>query len=504
MQRLKTDVVILGTGGAGMAAAISAAEGGAQVVVFEKRRNFGGISVTGMGIFAVESRLQKLKNVPFTREQVFKLFMERTHWMADARLVRAYIDKTASTIEWLEGMGVRFDLLDITTFPGCLNQTGHIVRAPRGGWHGGISAHMIKLMKEHAEKLGVKFYFATPVKKIVKTGRRITGVVAADKGGRTLEVTAGAVIVAAGGYVHNREMLAKFGGFELGRDFHIMHTIRLEGDGIQMAWAVGAVPDGMYPQLAGIGVAAGQLEHVEKAKRTTFIGRPHPSINTTSRQPYLWVNLHGMRFVDEGCGNGPYMANALVRQKDRVCFTIIDSDTKRHLQGTGVESVTYMDTDSPKIGDLDADIKSALTEGLDYACVADSIKALAAKIKVDASVLQHTIDEYNRFCDKGHDDLFAKDPRFLRPVRKPPFYAFRRSPSGYGTIGGIKINEKTEAMGQDNEAIPGLYAAGDCANGTHTYDYPLVYILWGSTLGFAINSGRIAGENAAKYIQSVK
>jgi fumarate reductase flavoprotein subunit len=211
-----------------------------------------------------------------------------------------------------------------------------------------------------------------------------------------------------------------------------------------------------------------------------------------------------VRFVDEGWGNGPYMANALVRQKDRTCFTIIDSETKRHLQENGVESLTYMDTDSPKIGDLDADIKSALTEGLDYAYVADSIKALAAKIKVNAIVLQRTIDEYNRFCDKGHDDLFAKDPKFLRPVRKPPFYAFRRSPSGYGTIGGIKINEKAEAMGQDNEAIFGLFAAGDCANGTHTYDYPLVYILWGSTLGFAINSGRIAGESAADYIKTVK
>jgi succinate dehydrogenase/fumarate reductase flavoprotein subunit len=289
--KLKTDVAIIGTGGAGIAAAISAAEGGAKVVVFEKRRNFGGISVTGMGIFAVESRLQRLKNVPFTRDQVFKLFMDRTHWMADARLVRTYIDKTAGTIDWLEGMGIQFDLLDITTFPGCLNQTGHIVRAPQGGWHGGISAHMIKLMKERAEKLGVKFYFATPVKKIVKTGRRITGVVAADKSGHTIEVAAKAVVVAAGGYVHNKEMMAKFGGFELGHDFHIMHTIQLEGDGIQMAWAMGAVPDGMYPQLAGIGVAVRQLEHVEGTKRITFVGRPHPPINAASRQPYLWVNL---------------------------------------------------------------------------------------------------------------------------------------------------------------------------------------------------------------------
>jgi fumarate reductase flavoprotein subunit len=172
------------------------------------------------------------------------------------------------------------------------------------------------------------------------------------------------------------------------------------------------------------------------------------------------------------------------------------------LQEVGIERFGYMDIVSPKIGDLDADIKSANDEGRDDACMADSIAELANKMKVDAAVLQQTIDEYNRGCDKGHDDLFAKNPRFLRPVRQPRFYAFRCSPGGYGTIGGIRINERAEVIDKDSEAIPGLYAAGDCANGTHTYDYSLVYILWGSTLSFAINSGRIAGENAAKYVKS--
>ncbi len=503
IEKLKADVVVIGTGGAGMAAAVAAAEKGAKVIVFEKRRNFGGISVTGMGIFAIESRLQRLKNVPFTCDDVFKLVMERTHWMADARLVRAYINKTAGTIDWLEGMGVKFDLMDIITFPGCLNQTGHIVRSPQGGWHGGISTHMIKLMKERAEKLAVRFFFSSSVKKISKNGG-ITGVTAKSNKGNLIEVAAKAVVVATGGYVHNKKMLAEHGGFELGSDFHIMHNIKLQGDGIQLAWGAGAVPDGMYPQLAGINVAATQLEHISGAVGTTLVGKPHPAIQAASKQPYLWVNMHGERFVDEGLGNGPYMANALVRQKDRTCFTIIDSDTRRHLQQTGVERVGYMDNETLEIGDLDADIKSATEEGLNFACTANSIPELAKKININAVALQQTITEYNRCCDKRHEDLFAKDPRFLRPVKKPPFYAFRRAPQGYGTIGGIKINERAEAINKENEPILGLYAAGDCANGTHTYDYPLVYILWGSTLSFAINTGRIAGENAAKYVKTIK
>jgi fumarate reductase flavoprotein subunit len=493
MEKLKTDVVVMGSGGAGMGAAIAAAEGGAKVMVLEKRKVFGGISVTGMGIFAVESRLQRLKNVPYTRDEIFKLFMERTHWMADAKLVRAYIDKTANTIEWLEDMGVQFQLLDIHTFPGCLNQTGHIVVTPKGlELRGGVSFHMVKAMKDKAEKLGVDIRLGTSVKKIVQDKGRITKVLA--QGEDALEVSTKAVIIAAGGYVHNKRMMAKYGGFELWKDFNIMHNIQLTGEGIQMAWELGAVPDGMYVQLAGIGFGP-----TRQFEGTTYQGFMRPAVMMAARQPYLWVNRHGVRFVDEGLGNSPYMANAVVRQKDRCCYNILDADTIKHLEEVGMERVPYMDIPTPRLPNLNAQIKDCIAEGWNDLYPANSIKELARKIGAKADVLEKTINDYNKCCDKGHDDLFAKNPAFLRSVKKRPFYAFTLRPGGYGTIGGIKINERAEAIDKESEPIPGLYAAGDCANGTHTYDYPLVYILWGSTLSFAINSGRIAGESAAEY-----
>jgi fumarate reductase flavoprotein subunit len=498
MKAVQTDVVVMGSGGAGMAAAIAAAEGGAKVALFEKRKVFGGISVTGMGIFAVESRLQRMKNVPYTKDEIFRLFMERTHWMADAKLVRAYIDKTASTIDWLEDMGVRFELLDIHSFPGCLNQTGHIVKTPGGlKLMGGISAHMIKAMKERAEKLGVQIHYATPVQQIMKNGVRITGVIAKDKADRSIEMGARAVVIAAGGYVHNKKMMEKYGGFELGRDFNIMHNVQLTGEGIRMAWELGAVPDGMYVQLAS--VHAGPSRQFQGTK---FV-RLHMNITMAGSQPYLWVNQHGVRFLDEGLGNGPYMANAVVRQKNKCCYTIFDDDTKKHLMTTGIERLPYMTMPTPALSELDNEINEAVNGARDDVFVANSIKELAGRIGARPDVLEKTISAYNACCDRGHDDLFAKDPKFLRPVRKPKFYAFKLLPGGYGTIGGIKINERAEAMDREDEPIPGLYAAGDCANGTHTYDYPLVYILWGSTLSFAINSGRIAGENAAAYVNSL-
>lgn len=94
METIKNDVVVVGTGGGGMAAALTVAEGGARVIVFEEKKVLGGISNMGMEVFGVESRMLRTNNVPFTRDEAFRIFMDRTHWKADARLVRAFIDKT--------------------------------------------------------------------------------------------------------------------------------------------------------------------------------------------------------------------------------------------------------------------------------------------------------------------------------------------------------------------------------------------------------------------------
>lgn len=100
----------------------------------------------------------------------------------------------------------------------------------------------------------------------------------------------------------------------------------------------------------------------------------------------------------------------------------------------------------------------------------------------------------------GHDELFVKNPKFLRPVEVPKFYAFKNMPSDYGTVGGIKINHKAEVLNKECEVIPGLYATGNRANGRLSYEFSLAYTLAGSAIGFAVNLGRIAGENALKYI----
>ena len=123
---------------------------------------------------------------------------------------------------------------------------------------------------------------------------------------------------------------------------------------------------------------------------------------------------------------------------------------------------------------------------------------MSNKIGAKNDVLKNTVNEYNRFCEKGHDDFFAKNPKYLQPVKEPKFYALRVHLRFWGTLGGIKINEKTEVLNNEDEVIPGLYAVGNDAGGLWGDTEDL--LLPGEALGFALNSGRIAGKNALNYI----
>jgi fumarate reductase flavoprotein subunit len=121
---------------------------------------------------------------------------------------------------------------------------------------------------------------------------------------------------------------------------------------------------------------------------------------------------------------------------------------------------------------------------------------------MNAAVLKSTVEEYNKFCEKKHDDLFAKDPKYLWPLKGPKFYAVKAHTLTLGTMGGIKINHRTEVIDKKENVIPGLYAVGYDAGGMYGDSYH-GKVASGSSVGFAFNSGRIAGKNAAKYLKTV-
>ena len=184
-------------------------------------------------------------------------------------------------------------------------------------------------------------------------------------------------------------------------------------------------------------------------------------VRTIQWQPYLWVNQQGERFFDESvASNSTFTGNAISKQKGRCAYLIFDGSTKKHLEETGFENKTRVFPGNERLIDFDGQIKGLRESGNENVFEADSLKSLAEAMGIDPDALKKNVDEYNGFCEKGHDDLFAKDPRYLRPVREPNFYALRVIPSAYGTLGGIQVNERLEVLDTEQKVIQGLYATG--------------------------------------------
>ena len=203
-------------------------------------------------------------------------------------------------------------------------------------------------------------------------------------------------------------------------------------------------------------------------------------------------------FVDEVMGYNHWeSANALMRQPDKVSYSLFDERTKRRVMEEGIiKGWGLRVLSGTKLTGLEKKQQMEVAEG--RVRIAGSWDEIAEWIGASPDVLKTTIDEYNAFCDDGYDKLFAKDRRYLDALRTPPYYAIRCYPSFMSTIGGIKISHRMEVLDHEDNPIPGLYAAGVDTGGWEADTYNA--ILSGTTYGFSVNSGRIAAENAAGYV----
>ena len=474
MKHLAADIVVVAAGTAGLPAAVTAAQGGARVIICEKSDTTGGCPGSGQ-IIAVESGLQKQKGVKLTRKELFKLHMDYIHWRADARLVKAFYDESGPTIDWLEQMGIVFKL------EGGPTQYTLTCRPV-----GSLQAR-VDVLTNKAKETGVQILLNTPVKHLIKKDNRITGVVAEDNTGEEVKIQAGAVIVATGGFGDNPDMIKKYTGFDWGQNFFSFRVPGLSGDGIRMAWDIGAAESEMGMQL--------------------FYGMPHPyggTSRTTAElqafvQPNLMVNLNGERFISEEMQqDATFVGNNIARQRNRCAFMIFDENTRDYYVKSGLD-IPFPGTSGNKADKFDATLMEAKRQGYQHLFVAESLDDLCAQTSIDLNGLEKTVNEYNKCCENGYDTIFQKDPKFLKPVKQSKFYAARFFPRAYGSTGGIKINHKTEVLNREEKAIPGLYAAGVDAAAIYGDSY--TWSLFGNPSGFATNSGRIAGRNAMEYIK---
>lgn len=472
---MTADVVVIGAGTAGTAAALAAAETGAKVITLEKKATVGGTGNFSEGIMAVESSMQRDWNYNLTKDQAFKMIMDYGHWRGDARMVRAFLEKTASTIDWMKSYGVKFEKL-YSNYPGGL-YTWHIYEGRGAGW--------INLFQKKYAEMGQKLLLETPAKSLIQKDGKIVGVVAENDDGDKITIKAGAVIIATGGFGANPEMMKKYMRFP-GVDG--LAQAGKTGDGINMAGNAGAGKDGTEVQASyrpgpkGIGTT----NHVA----------------ASAKQPHLWLDPQGRRFCDETIMlNWPFAGNALERIGGSM-WVVYDQKTLNYMvKEKGIDlGVGVMVPVTTKLTNFEKEWPAAEKAG--WAVKASSLKELAKKTGMDLETLKASVKEYNGFAAVRHDGEFAKAPEYLRAVEKAPYYAIKMVATSLGTLGGIKSNEHFQVVKQDGTPIPGLYCAGNDVGGMYGDSYDL--LMAGSTIAWAVNSGRIAAENAVQYAKKAK
>ncbi len=475
-ENLVADVVVVGGGGCGLAAATAAAEKGAKVILLEKQGAPAGNSIFAVGIFAAESPTQRRLSINTPKDELFKIAMNYAHWDVNPRIFRAFLDKSADTVQWLEEKGIVFNNIP-PLFP------SHNIRT----WHclldRNVGPVLLKVLRKECEDMGVQLLFHCTAKKIF-TGEQgeVTGVLATMKG-KELKINARTVIIATGGYGGNQELLKKYSP-SYSENIRYIGFPHVTGDGLLMATEIGAATEGLGTLIL----------HTH-----FFEGSKH--INGFAQEPSsLWVNKNGERFVDEALTFHPTeCGNIIYRQPDKCVYALFDDKLKNKIVEEGLHKGDRREKPGlagVKPTNLDEELRLQADKG--KVRIADSWDDIAGWMGVPPEVLQATIDEYNSFCDRGHDEIFAKDRRYLQALRTPPYYAVRCYLCFLTTVGGIKINHHMEVLDEQDKPIPGLYAGGDTTGGWESDTYCIH--LSGSAFGFAVNSGRISGENATKYV----
>lgn len=495
----ESDVIVVAAGMSGLCAAIAAAERGATVTIYEKGTTYGGAASMGMGFFAAGSHIQRANQIDITAETAFQKFMEYTHWRVDARLVKKLFDQSASTITWMESMGVEF--LGAYKYFQKSEATWHIVKVPGSNKPTPKSAsYMASTLLSRAQELGVQIQFSTPVYEIKRSKTRVTGIRAKREDGTEIDADSDAVIVCTGGFGDNPEMIHKYLGYTHGENLFSFRIPGLTGDGIKMVWAIG----GGHSSV-----------NIEMTYDSPELLRVYATLSETMRQPNLFVNLDGKRFINEEIVmNTTFAGNAISIQKGGCAFSIITDEIVDFYRKNGFDYVSVQRgilgvdlwdaqlnayLNGPKRNITDTGFVSNGSGGQKTFFVANSLNELAAQTGINSKALLKTVNEYNQAC-ASYDRLFHKNPRFLHPIQGKQFFAAKFYPSGYGSLGGIKINDNLEVLTDAGDKIPGLYSAGTdaCSIFGDSYDFYFP----GSTMGFAINSGRLAGYNAVAYLDS--
>ncbi|MFD0896820.1 FAD-dependent oxidoreductase [Loigolactobacillus binensis] len=483
LQKDKYDIVVVGTGAAGLAAAVEAAQNQASVLLIEKGRHTGGSSNYTEGLFAVDSYLQKAAGIKVSGTAVLKEEVSYSKYRADSRIWRQYIDASADTVAWLHDLGVEYEGVQAM---GAGEATWHIYK--------GMGQQVInQVMLPKAQALGVEVLTSTAAVglKTDSTGA-ISGIQLRDEATQaTQTVATKAVVLGTGGYLNNPQMMAELTHYDTKRLIPVSSG-KGTGDGLQMAWQIGA-------QQYGTGMAMLFGGYLRDPSQPPFAYMASQMNAAATCQPLLWVNEAGQRFVDESVVyNFSYAGNALYTQSK--VFSVLDQGvidrmaTQGNFMGLGVYVKRGQVMDK-----LQDELDQAVQEQKPFIFKADSIAQLAEKMGVPAEQLTTTVTTYNQAAATGTDQLFGKPSKYMVPLQKGPYYGFALANGAFCTMGGLKVTPNNEVLDKNEQPIAGLYAAGNDASGlagdTYGPNMP------GTCVGYAFYSGRNSGQHAVAYIK---
>lgn len=436
------DVVVVGSGEAGLSAAIEAAGAGAKVAVIEKMPMVGGSTLLSGGIvYGTGSAIQQKLGIKDSVDDLVKYWSERAEGANDPAALRFVAERSGATIDWLSSLGVQFN----DPVPAGLSPVPRGHTDPKGG------ADIVAILKKTADAKKVDFFMETTVTKLISSNGAVTGLVAKGKDGKDVTFTAKAVVLATGGFDRNQELMAKYAPDYAG--VGSFSGVGNTGDGLTMALAVGAATSGHGGTIGFRGVPG------EQAWTT--------DISFLVWLPTLFVNKEGKRFVNESA-DYPVFHQELNKQTDKISYEIFDS-----------------------VGFQPA-IDKAIAKGVAFS--ADTLPALATAAGIDPKAFTATVAAYNKMIAKGKDSEFGKTLSGMKPIAKSKFYAVKVQAYTIGTMTGLKIDLDTHVLNAKGEAIKGLFAAGEVANGDF---FNQVYPASGTSLQMSTTFGRVAGQQAA-------
>lgn len=441
------DVLVVGSGISGMVAGITAAEKGSNVLIIEKQGMLGaGDSMNiSTGITAGGSRLIKQLGIENATAKDYADFLVKQAATKKVPIneknVRTYAMRGGELVDWLMDLGVPFGRFQ-------KDKWFHITKdgsAP--------GPHIVRALSKKIADDNINYRLNSQVVDLLMKDGKVVGATV-KTGAGSYKVNAKAVVMATGGFSASHELVKKWAPEWVGRP--TTGAVSLTGDGILMAQKVGAQTVAMQE------IKANYLCHPLTAR---------DGVSLTAITPYnILINHEGKRFVDEGHASINFKSRAMMKQTGHEAYAIVDQ--------TAMDNLKLM--------------RNYAAAG--YFVKANTVEELASKLKVDQKAFIKTMKDYMAACQAGKDPEFNR--RIQHPIAKAPFYAALVTPSMQSTYGGIKTDEKAQALNADNKPIAGLYAAG-ATSGHEAY---------ANEVGFAaiigLVYGKIAGENAAAYAKA--